>query len=101
GALALDATRSSAQIDWNDVQSLQGMSYAVKYGKSFSSGTNLRFAGYRYSTSGYRDFDEALRQRSQDSTFFGSRRSRIEASVYQNLTTRSSLNLSLSHQDYW
>lgn len=24
GALALDATRSSAQIDWNDMQSLQG-----------------------------------------------------------------------------
>ena len=101
GALAFDATRSSAQINSSDVQSLQGLSYAIKFGKSFNSGTNLRFAGYRYSTEGYRDFDEALRQRSQDSTFFGSRRSRIEASIYQRLTTRSSLNLSLSHQDYW
>lgn len=101
GALAFDATRSSAQINSNDVQSLQGLSYAIKFGKSFNSGTNLRFAGYRYSTEGYRDFDEALRQRSQDSTFFGSRRSRIEASIYQRLTTRSSINLSLSHQDYW
>ena len=28
GALALDATSSSAQIDWNDMQSLQGGGYS-------------------------------------------------------------------------
>jgi outer membrane usher protein len=101
GALAFDLTHSSADIDTLDSQNVQGMSYAVKYGKSFASNTNLRFAGYRYSTEGYRDFDEAVRQRSQSTTFRGSRRSRLEASVYQNVGTRSAVSLTMSQQDYW
>jgi outer membrane usher protein len=101
GALAADITHSSADIDTNDSHSVQGMSYALKYGKSFATNTNLRFAGYRYSTEGYRDFDEAVRQRSYDSRWHGSRRSRLEASIYQNLDPRSSLSLTVSHQDFW
>jgi outer membrane usher protein len=101
GALALDITRSDADIDTRDLDSVQGMSYAVKYGKTFPTRTSLRFAGYRYSTEGYRDFDEAVRQRSQDSSFRGSRRSRLEAAVYQNLTPQSSLTLTLSQEEYW
>ncbi|BCX68051.1 fimbria/pilus outer membrane usher protein [Pseudomonas izuensis] len=101
GALALDVTRSSADVDRHDTQNVQGMSYAVKYGKSFATRTNLRFAGYRYSTEGYRDFDEAVRQRSHSTTFHGSRRSRLETSIYQNIGSRSAVSLTLSHQDYW
>lgn len=101
GALAFDLTHSSADIDTLDSQNVQGVSYAMKYGKSFATNTNLRFAGYRYSSEGYRDFDEALRQRSNNSTFYGSRRSRLEASVFQSIGTRSSLSLTLSQQDYW
>lgn len=101
GALAFDVTRSTADINTHDSQSTQGMSYAVKYGKSFQSRTNLRFAGYRYSTEGYRDFDEAVRQRSRDSAFRGNRRSRLEASVYQNVGKQSSLSLTLSQEDFW
>jgi outer membrane usher protein len=101
GALALDVTQSSADIDTHDEQSVQGTSYAVKYGKSFATRTNLRFAGYRYSTEGYRDFDEAVRQRSNNTTFHGSRRSRLETSIYQHIGTRSAVSLTLSHQDYW
>lgn len=101
GALSLDVTRSSADIDNRTTGSVDGMSYAIKYGKAFQTDTNLRFAGYRYSTEGYRDFDEAVRERDRDSTFRGSRRSRLEASVFQNLGNASSLNLSLSQEDYW
>lgn len=101
GALALDVTRSIADVDMQDGGSVQGMSYAIKYGKTFDSRTSLRFAGYRYSTEGYRDFDEAVRQRSLDSTFKGSRRSRLEASVYQGLGQQSSLTLTLSQEDFW
>lgn len=101
GALAFDVTRSRADIDTANTASTQGMSYAIKYGKSFQSRTNLRFAGYRYSTEGYRDFDEAVRQRSRDSTFNGSRRSRLEAAVYQNIGKQSSVALTLSQEDFW
>ncbi|MGY2261845.1 fimbria/pilus outer membrane usher protein [Pseudomonas sp. SDO55104_S430] len=101
GALALDITRSDADLDTRELDSVQGTSYAIKYGKTFPTRTSLRFAGYRYSTEGYRDFDEAVRQRSQDASFRGSRRSRLEAAVYQNLTPQSSLTLSLSQEDFW
>ncbi|WP_313459825.1 fimbria/pilus outer membrane usher protein [Pseudomonas sp.] len=101
GAVALDMTHADSQIDAADQTEAQGQSYAFKYGKSFDFGTNLRFAGYRYSTQGYRDFSEAVRQRSQPGNFQGSRRSRLEASVYQRLGQRHSLNLSFSQQDYW
>ncbi|MFJ7883409.1 fimbria/pilus outer membrane usher protein [Pseudomonas sp. NPDC096917] len=101
GAFSFDVTHSNADIDSGDIHSVQGMSYAIKYGKSFASRTNLRFAGYRYSTQGYRDFEEALRQRNQDTTFYGSRRSRLEASVSQSLGKQSSMSLTVSHQDYW
>jgi outer membrane usher protein len=101
GAFAFEATHSSAKIDNGAVQTVAGMSYAVKYGKAFTSTTNLRFAGYRYSMQGYRDFDEAVRQRSDLSSYQASRRGRLETSIHQRLSSRSSLSLTLSHQDYW
>ena len=101
GAMALDVTRSDAELGIPGLDSVQGMSYAIKYGKTFPTRTSLRFAGYRYSTEGYRDFDEAVRQRAQDVRFYGSRRSRLEAAVYQNIGTRSSLNLTFSQEDFW
>lgn len=99
GALAFDVTHASSQFDTH--ADVKGQSYALKYSKAFNSGTHLRFAGYRYSTEGYRDFDEWVRQRSHDPRFTGSRRSRLESSVIQRLGTRSSLNLTFSQQDYW
>lgn len=102
GALSFDLTRSSAQTDPNDNgHTAQGMSYSVKYGKSFKTRTNLRFAGYRYSTEGYRDFSEAVRERSADQHFRGSRRSLLEASVFQDIGRYSSLSLTFSQENYW
>jgi outer membrane usher protein len=102
GALSLDVTRSSADIDsTSSSRNVQGMSYAIKYGKTFETRTNLRFAGYRYSTEGYRDFNEAVRERSADQRFRGSRRSLLEASVFQNIASDSSLSLTLSQEDFW
>ncbi|KTB66905.1 ferrous iron transporter B [Pseudomonas viridiflava ICMP 13104] len=101
GALAFDVTHSDAQIDKPDQPSVQGMSYAFRYGKAFPTRTHLRFAGYRYSTQGYRDFNETLRQRSDSTMFKGGRRSRLEASLHQTLGDRSSVSLTLSRQDYW
>jgi len=74
---------------------------AVKYGKSFETRTNLRFAGYRYSTAGYRDFSETVRERSADQRFRGSRRSLLEASIFQDVGRYSSLSLTLSQENYW
>ncbi|MNO47705.1 Outer membrane usher protein FimD precursor [compost metagenome] len=101
GAASFDVTQANSQIDSADRVNLQGQSFALKYGKAFTTGTNVRFAGYRYSTEGYRDFSEAVQQRSRQTTFQGSRRSRLEASVHQRLGQRHSLSMTLSQQDYW
>lgn len=101
GAVAFDVTQAYSAIDNAHEREVQGSSYALKYAKAFTTQTNLRFAGYRYSTQGYRDFDEAVRQRNHDAKYNGSRRSRLEASVHQNLGKTSSLTLTLSQQDYW
>ncbi|MBO9549833.1 fimbria/pilus outer membrane usher protein [Pseudomonas sp.] len=101
GAASFDITQANSQLDIAGQNDVQGQSFALKYGKAFSTGTNLRFAGYRYSTEGYRDFSEAVQQRSRNSTFTGSRRSRLEASVHQRLGQHHSLSLTLSQQDYW
>ncbi|BAN55757.1 MULTISPECIES: fimbria/pilus outer membrane usher protein [Pseudomonas] len=100
GALSFDVTRSSSALG-TTLGDAQGHSFALRYGKSFQSRTSVRFAGYRYSTEGYRDFDEAVRQRSNASSYLGNRRSRLEASVYQSVGDRSALNLTLSQDTYW
>ena len=99
GALSFDVTHSSSQFD--TFADVQGQSYAMKYSKTFGTGTDLRFAGYRYSTEGYRDFDEWVSQRSHDARFTGSRRSRLDATILQRLGTRSAFSLTFSQQDYW
>ncbi|RCL25634.1 ferrous iron transporter B [Pseudomonas sp. AFG_SD02_1510_Pfu_092] len=99
GALSFDVTQARTDLDGLTGQ-VQGHSYAVRYGKSFQTGTNLRFAGYRYSTEGYRDFDEAVRERNHSQHYLGNRRSRLEASVYQHFGQHS-LSLTFSQDDYW
>lgn len=99
GALSFDVTQARTDLG-NLTGQVQGHSFAARYGKSFQTGTNLRFAGYRYSTEGYRDFDEAVRERNQSTHYLGNRRSRLEASVYQSFG-KSSLSLTLSQDDYW
>ncbi len=100
GALSLDATQSRTDLGGQGGQ-VQGQSYAMRYGKAFQTGTSLRFAGYRYSTEGYREFDEAVQQRNASSRYQGNRRSRLETSIYQSFSNRNSLSLTLSQDDYW
>lgn len=100
GAFSFDVTRAKADLG-GSLGQVEGHSYAVRYGKSFQTRTHLRFAGYRYSTEGYRDFSEAVQQRHASSRYPGNRRSRFEVSAYQNLGQGSSLSLTLSQEDYW
>lgn len=101
GALSFDITHARSDLSPVEPRIAQGMSYSARYSKAFNSGTHLRFAGYRYSTQGYRDFDEWISQRSSDRLFLGSRRSRVEGSINQRVGDRSTLSLTLSQQDYW
>ncbi|WP_409977254.1 fimbria/pilus outer membrane usher protein [Pseudomonas sp. HD6422] len=100
GALSLDVTQADSDLG-RQLGEVRGHSYAARFGKAFQTGTNLRFAGYRYSTQGYRDFDEAVRERNAYTGYLGNRRSRLETSLYQRIGQHSSLSLTLSQDDYW
>lgn len=98
GAISLDLSdaRTARPQGGED----QGRSIGWRYGKSFDIGTSLRFAGYRYSTQGYRDFGEAVWQQTPSTTARGSKRNRIEANLAQ--TARfGSIHLSVHQQTYW
>ncbi|WP_133622201.1 fimbria/pilus outer membrane usher protein [Erwinia sp. LJJL01] len=101
GALALDMSQS--QTRYRERQQ-SGQSYSLRYGKAFDNGTDLRFAGYRYSTEGYRTFSEAVSERSFIHQYHytpESRRNRIEATLTQNIGDSSSVYLTGSQQTWW
>lgn len=98
GALSMDVTQ--ARTDNLQGGQDSGQSYGWRYGKSFASETSLRFAGYRYSTQGYRDFGEAVWQQDASQPVLRSKRNRLEASLAQS-TRYGSLFLSLNQQTYW
>lgn len=62
GAVSFDASYSDTDLANGD--SKQGQSVRFLYSKSLSDlGTEFRIAGYRYSTSGYYDFSDAVAER--------------------------------------
>lgn len=62
GALSFDG--SYARTDLASGGTKNGASFRLLYAKSLNSlGTDLRLAGYRYSTSGYYDFSDAVQER--------------------------------------
>ncbi|MEN0617365.1 fimbria/pilus outer membrane usher protein [Klebsiella indica] len=62
GALSFDG--SYARTDLASGGTKNGASFRLLYAKSLNSlGTDFRLAGYRYSTSGYYDFSDAVQER--------------------------------------
>lgn len=104
GAVSMDVTQAQTDVPKavsTNAESKKGQSVGLRYGKAFETGTSVRFAGYRYSTEGYRDFDEAvgLQQPNDYSQF--SKRSKVEASINQALDNYGSFYLNMSKQNYW
>lgn len=98
GALSVDI--SHAITDTPQGPADKGQSYRWRFGKAFANGTSVRFAGYRYSTPGYRDFPEAAAQQHPQRLERYTQRSKLEASLAQPFA-KGSMYLNLSQQDYW
>ncbi|OPA93043.1 fimbrial protein [Pseudomonas fluorescens] len=104
GAVSLDVTQAQTDVPAGSATQAgtqKGQSYGVRYGKAFETGTSVRFAGYRYSTEGYRDFDEAVNLQEPSEYNNLSKRSKVEASFNQSLNSYGSFYLNLSQQNYW
>ncbi|MBG2615862.1 fimbrial biogenesis outer membrane usher protein [Klebsiella oxytoca] len=105
GALGMDLTWSHAKVP--DSGYTEGWMTHLSWSKTFQeTDTTVSLAGYRYSTSGYRDLSDVLSLR--DSTHYGdswqsstySQRSRFDISLSQSIGQLGSLYLSGSTQDY-
>jgi len=112
GALSVDVTQSSSRARGKRDA---GQSVRVLYAKTFTStNTNFTLAAYRYSTSGYRTFNDHVNDLSGDpsngwinvvGSQSGRSRSRIDLTTSQDLggTDRryGSVYLNLSQQTFW
>lgn len=96
-ARTVDRSLSRGQKTYN------GQSLRFLYSKAFlTSGTSFRMAGYRYSTSGYRTFQEAVQMRDLlPFESFNSRRNEIRFEVSQLIKGWGSVYASARQQSYW
>lgn len=101
GALSFDATQSRAQLP-HDVDVQRGNSYRLSYSKRFEeTGSDMSFAGYRFSEQGFMSMSEFLDAR-KDNTDHGSSKEMYSIRFSQQLNAlQVSAYLDYTHQTYW
>ncbi|MDP9894683.1 outer membrane usher protein [Variovorax boronicumulans] len=105
GAVSVDLStaRTTDRTPINGVKTYDGQSVRFLYSKAFlTSGTNFRVAGYRYSTSGYRTFQEAVQMQDlRPFESFNSRRNEVRFEVSQQVGDLGTVFASARQQSYW
>ncbi|MCR6476278.1 fimbrial biogenesis outer membrane usher protein [Variovorax sp. ZS18.2.2] len=105
GAVSFDlsSARTTDRTPANGQKTYDGQSVRFLYSKSFlTSGTNFRVAGYRYSTSGYRTFQEAVQMQDlRPFESFNSRRNEVRFEVSQQIGSLGNVFASARQQSYW
>jgi P pilus assembly protein, porin PapC len=129
GAVSVDLSLSDTRLARGDAE--QGGSARFLYAKSFmDSRTDFQVAGYRYSSSGYYDFQESVQERRRwdngryktyywddtsmdDSewviskpevgydTHYATKKARLDISMSQQIGDTSQFYLTFSQQSYW
>ncbi|WP_082363114.1 fimbria/pilus outer membrane usher protein [Cronobacter condimenti] len=103
GSVSIDVTHARSQLQ-NDTTST-GQSYRFQYSKNIEvTDTSITLAGYRYSTSGYFNFDEANHAQSwYDDRYSGyyQQRSQLQVSINQSLSGVGSFYLNGYQRDFW
>ncbi|WP_259393717.1 fimbria/pilus outer membrane usher protein [Ralstonia pickettii] len=103
GALSVDITQSSSRAQGKRDT---GQSVRILYAKTFTrTNTNFTLAAYRYSTSGYRTFNDHVNDFGSTGALSGRSRSRIDLTTSQDLggvdRKYGSVYLNVSQQTYW
>ncbi|MCU1729405.1 fimbrial biogenesis outer membrane usher protein [Pseudomonas sp. 7P_10.2_Bac1] len=120
GSISLDSTFAKTELP---DKTKNGGSFRFQYSKDFlASGTSLALSGYRYSTSGYYDFNEANGYYSNHPSAYGheapadteedlrkfyqwrdqfNKRSKSQLEISQTLGGYGSLYVSAYQQSYW
>ncbi|EGO6624028.1 fimbrial biogenesis outer membrane usher protein [Escherichia coli] len=107
GSVSIDITAANTKLEeHNDAT---GLSWRAMYSKDFpDTDTTLNLASYRYSTSQFYTFQEALDQRDipDDKSIYSyrqtnNRRNRLQINLSQNIGRWGSIYLNGYQQDYW
>ncbi|AZD09519.1 type 1 fimbriae anchoring protein FimD [Pseudomonas chlororaphis] len=103
GSLSTDVTQAKAEL--RDGSRHNGQSYRIQYAKDIATtGTTFTLAGYRYSTSGYYDFQEA---NEIDPGNFNNwrrtynKRSKAQININQSLGEYGNFYVNGYQQDFW
>lgn len=103
GSISTDITQASTEL--RDSSRHSGQSYRFQYAKDIvASGTTFTLAGYRYSTSGYYDFQEA---NEVDPGNFNdwrrtyNKRSKTQVNINQSLGGYGNFYVNGYQQDFW
>ncbi|MGJ0481629.1 fimbria/pilus outer membrane usher protein [Pantoea agglomerans] len=103
GSVSVDVTQANTKFTDDTIK--QGQSYRIQYAKNINeTGTSVTLAGYRYSTSGFYDFQEAneLYTTSQSVWRIGhNKRSKTQLNLTQSLGDWGSIYISGYQQNYW
>jgi outer membrane usher protein PapC len=100
GALSVDMTQSWARLP--DKSMLNGGSYRVNYSKNFQeSGSQVTFAGYRFSERNFMSMAEYLDARYRGSDVGGNKEMYTISFNQQFRSLGLSAYLNYSHQTYW
>lgn len=99
GALSFDVTRSDAKLE---DEHRSGLSYRMSYSKRFDdTGSQVTFAGYRFSEKNYMSFNDYLSYMSDDDDFMQSKEMYTVTFSQQFKSLGLSAYLNYSHQTYW
>src|SRR5450830_1784834 len=119
GAISLDVTHAISADMGPESKTLSGQSYRFRYSKSIDlTDTSFSLIGYRYSTSGYYSFNEAIGARANHSTapyidetlnnsgafspyVSGHMKSSFTANVSQQFGNYGGVYANLTKTDYW
>lgn len=103
GSLSADMTQANSQL--RDGSTHSGQSVRFQYSKDVAAtGTSFTLAGYRYSTSGFYDMQEANQidiDEDESWRLRFNKRSKALLNISQSLGDFGSFYLSASQQDYW
>jgi len=104
GSLSMDMTQAKTEL--SNGADKAGQSYRFQYAKDIeATNTNFTLAGYRYSTSGFYDFQEANEMGSmgRDGRWRENynKRSKAQLNINQSLRDYGNLYINAYQQNYW
>lgn len=104
GAVSADLSAARAVVSQPLLvdRTFNGQSVRFLYSKAFDGGASVRVAGYRYSTSGYRTFQEAAdMQGLNPPDRLNNRRNELRLELSQSLGDLGAVFASARQQSYW